>query len=380
MYSLQVLCGFQLAVSDPHDTMSWHQQRQDLIPAFWLKLEDKEPVLLFHPPLENQETKQPHQKLPQVDRPSITWGDVKSSIASAHLHLAQDHGTETPETSLTAISTQLTYNSTLILLLFMLCFSVPIGLACLTTVTPEVEIPLGSPVLLSCFWNCSRPSSWGSTWLFNGKGLGPDWFKVQEQPKVGEKEKPLDLSRGKTETGPEDAGRYSCRLIDNSDDVPHFYIINITVSFSVHSTGLGLQDNLWVYLARSVLNHTSFCVREGNSPTNILANNLVGIGVTLSMFEKETKHSLFQCTNATLTHPIPLLPLSFSLHKNDSFVRFNSSIILPTGWAFLCSNYSYQALPPSYSGLCSIGRVVPALLPPLPSSQRHVHGQHSLPP
>lgn len=102
----------------------------------------------------------------------------------------------------------------LVLWSLLLCYVI---LYCLYTATLHIERPVGTPVFLHCAWNCSHPSSWGSGWLFNGKGLDSDWFKVPEPSKVGETERPIDLSRGKKET---DSGTYSCKLVDTSTEGP----------------------------------------------------------------------------------------------------------------------------------------------------------------
>lgn len=89
--------------------MSWHQGLHNPISKFHLTLDEKdstEPNDDRPPPKRRNTTRKP-----QVIRPPVTWGDIKSLTTSAQQLLTQRGLECTPENLVTALIAKLTQNS-----------------------------------------------------------------------------------------------------------------------------------------------------------------------------------------------------------------------------------------------------------------------------
>lgn len=158
---------------------------------------------------------------------------------------------------------------------------------------------------------------------------------------------------------------------------------------------LAATENLWTHLAFNVLNRTSFCVREGTSPSEILQQNLVGLGTSFKSFTRITNQNISSLPVAKrpVSHPMPLLLTIYDdcvciscnqtkRHNCSSItsVDYSTDVSMPQGWSLLCGNMSFSIIPKSYTGLCSVGRVVSLLISPVTASTRSIRSRRSLSP
>nr|XP_051695017.1 uncharacterized protein LOC127488725 [Oryctolagus cuniculus] len=219
----------------------------------------------------------------------------------------------------------------------------------LSTRQASVTVSVGTPVILNC--SCVYPNGSGMAgfvqWvrknqtIFLQKNITHwQWRNVSDQSK----RESFDFSIAKWAML-SDAGVYSCQFWKkNSPDVLNG-TVNVTLSVNASfSTEFG---NFWLHLATTT-NTTSFCVNTADSPSHLLANNLIGIRSSREEFTSITGLSITSLEIDNVTCLLFTVPWQLNQTSYREFHPLNGTRA-PKRWVFLCSQYAFTSLAPTIS-------------------------------
>ncbi|KAG3257371.1 hypothetical protein H1C71_027127, partial [Ictidomys tridecemlineatus] len=109
------------------------------------------------------------------------------------------------------------------------------------------------------------------------------------------------------------------------------------------------------------MNKSSFCIQEGSSVHQLLANNLMSLSIKYDVYVKVTGDRVTLQT-WPVSHTESALPASLIVQKYclcidctlprfppncsiEQYISLPNGKRLPTGWVFLCNKTTFQALP-----------------------------------
>lgn len=181
-------------------------------------------------------------------------------------------------------------------------------------------------------------------------------------------------------------------------------VLHLTIPASGERLAVKRDENIWVYLARSVLNVSDFCLSGGISVKQTFTSGLIGVGAPIANIKNDTHFRHFRkeitywdlyaigpsvqrkdkdmfslkvaavdpsgeclyftgCTRYCLSL---FHNYSMGCSDNASISYGNGHTRLPAGWFLLCGLTVYTYIPAnSTGGPCSLGRLA------VPGPQRH---------
>lgn len=140
----------------------------------------------------------------------------------------------------------------------------------------------GSPLILNCTYSCHNPIIGPIKWYKNNQEIFSQVFREGPWKNLTDQSRGDNINFGiyKYSAHPQDSGQYSCIKLKKGAPVDVVYSrTTLNVEVSVSPLNSINTQNFWLQWAVDTMDKSSFCIQEGNSIHQLLANNLMGLSI-----------------------------------------------------------------------------------------------------